>query len=556
MGILDDILAQNADIGAGSREIASILGLSEASSRESASDIERASSLNSDITNLRGQEVIKAENSIAAARNLLSNKPEDPESMYSIMAQDLLAGVTEARALAPQVKELQSKDFFQSPLGYIAAQFQLPSVVSQYNAAADKANLAANVIQELDERLTSSAAAQRAAARTVTVDMLAKQREVDAIKAKLDADKLRREGFGSRVEEIKVLMSGSQSQITNLIAYHNIQNADKQLDLAMEARADAHARLDKDKSHLEYIAMEANAGRKLEGLPELSPAVVEYTYLHGTAPDKAKMDAWRVNGSTALATGKYQIADSPGEAALTMMVNKSPMPPETRQVRDFLVENGQRIYEEMVAANGGKPPKREAVEAQVNAWLKGTKERRGKIAEMKANVESSPDNLYRLPPMDVMAKIPAVAETPTFKVLIGPFLAAGKTDVDFEQVVTSARDAIRAGTLPSFNNVVIDLSSMYRAGVAYNNAVKDFNRFQLDNQTDYKVRAKGAGRLFGSGIIDATDEQQLGSYLYRRLLSELTQDPDVTISKEGIQTIFARKFLRDSTMKVIGGEIK
>lgn len=148
-----------------------------------------------------------------------------------------------------------------------------------------------------------------------------------------------------------------------------------------------------------------------------------------------------------------------------------------------VLEDTSRALEAEYAKDPTKIPKtEEGRKQQFNAAAEAGMATYAK--EIKSGDASNP---YAAPPMDTLASIKAVADSPLYKKILAP---KGYKEVDAQNIVDSAIQGVLAKQITP-EQAARDVTTLFKAAVDYNNTIQGgFKRVGLSAQTSYNVSLK------------------------------------------------------------------
>jgi hypothetical protein len=347
----------------------------------------------------------------------------------------------------------------------------------------------------------------------------------------LDADigKQRLLSLGMDKRGIAELDSMSQQELINAQTGENIKNDRARMQMAREQFAqqktmnnlaieDRMLRLQKDqlaeqdKQTMMKVFVDGAAvlGKDLSGVP-----ANKLEMMMKFNPESK--DYLRV-GLNTLTTNHPVISDSAGESGMMIMNTSAPLAPHQAALKDWLVSSVQRAAGgEIIKSPDGKQVLTDRSD------VKGVSSAASYLAVTGAGAQQSnikfgdATNIYKAPPLPVIAAIPDIANSAFGQKVLAPALASGVLqDFNPDQIKSMVIKAIKDKTL-TYQEAIVGGNSMFAAVPAHNNRYMNYKGFGLPNQEGYKTEVAGATAMGFKAVVNLADAKEFQRWIDRQL---------------------------------------
>ena len=219
-----------------------------------------------------------------AAEVALSSDFTDQASKTNYWASEVHENAAKAYASLDAINEKKQLNLLSDPLGFIQAQFTLPSDIAQHNYYASKHNIADNALSELIKGTTDAAVMASRMEQSTSATKAAAEQDKIGFAASAEAARIRAASAGTRINGLTALNSLDQQQANMAFTVLNAKTAQQHLAISQQNAADQHAMrvmqqaefADKmqnkqdDRDTMTYAMEQRNAGARLAGRAEIT----------------------------------------------------------------------------------------------------------------------------------------------------------------------------------------------------------------------------------------------------------------------------------------------
>ncbi len=476
---------------------------------------------------------LKAQNQATKVATTLGTNMNDSAEILTKISAEWKTATQDAIDKRQKLGKAMDVKFTDDPLGYLAAQFLLPSLSREADAATTRRNDAASALneaqvatQQLPKTTAATAEARSDATVQATLEQAAAKINQGVATAKIQNSVWNLQGIESlnkiSLEQVNLQHTAfaSKMQEANLqIARENLDESKKTRELHF---ADISARMEDRKANqaeLNEMATTMKIGLASMGFPGAM----------GLPTSKLMQMAKMPMYASALEVGIYTEATgansdkitqvlgiTPAEVAKNIVLSKAPMSTiQQGSVRPLFQNTWDEIADPKNAIKFGLDEKAKPEQVMKVIGKEITKRAQFQLSDIKPGDNS---NIYAAPSLDVIAAVPAVQSSTFFQKVLAPQVAAGGLkEINPDQLMTLATKAIRDKTI-SFEDARVGLQGMFGAVRNYNNAYKNFGGLALPLQDGYRTRLSNG--LSASKIYDLTRPQDIGNLLSTTLLGQ------------------------------------
>ena len=166
---------------------------------------------------------VDAEN--AAAKAALTGNWTDAGSKANYWASQMHENTDKAYSALDAIKEKESFNLLNNPLGFINAQFTLPSDKAAYNYYAQKGNMAENTLNTLTKATTDAAIENNATMLHTSTASAQAQLDLISANTRQQQDKLAQDSAGRFIQGIGVINNLSHEPTCLVVALY-LQRSD------------------------------------------------------------------------------------------------------------------------------------------------------------------------------------------------------------------------------------------------------------------------------------------------------------------------------------------
>lgn len=477
----------------------------------------------SQATQVAAQESWKASSDaqIAAMGEKLGTSWTDQGSETNKWASRMKENAEKAYAAKDVIHEKQSKTLLNDPLGYIEAQFSLPSDIETHNYYAGKFNQAEQNLNQVINASNAAAISVKQMEKRTSVDFATAKAEEAMALAAGNVAQLKRQAAGDSIKGITEINNLNTKQVDLVFKVHSAQNADASLALHRQAQADNHKmallRLEQRQEELATKAateadwqaqMETrNVGARAKGVALLdSVAMFKREYaMQGKNPIYQNMLTYgsEIEMNKGSLSG-VAIAQNAGTAArdyaATGGVNLQNNP-----VGSFLsgLYSAQKLH-----PTAPKDPI--AFAATVDKVAIDTA---STFLRSIDNSNSNAPNIYAAPAVGVMLKSASVLSSPFIVDTLVPMRELNpNVQVTDATMLAKAADYAKTGKA-NFNVAAEGIVNYYKQASNLNNANRLYKENGLPPQKDYMAKIDGRN-------VDLTSLVQVRQYIFKRNMQD------------------------------------
>lgn len=459
---------------------------------------------------------------IAAMGEALGTDWTSQGSQTNLWAARMKENAEKAYSALDVVHEKEAKTLLNDPIGFIEAQFSLPSDIATYNYYAEKNNIAEGRLNELlDASNAAAVSIKQEEKRTSTEYATAKAEEAAALAAG-NVAALKRQAAGDSISGIRAINELDSRQLQIALQVHAARNSDASLALQRQSQADSHAKvlfdMEQKRELLEgkqateddwRAQMEVrNIGAKARDIaPIESIGMFKQEYrIQSKNPVYQNLLTYgaQISFNKGYVNG-VAVAENAGAAARDYSaggVNLSNNP-----VGSYLAQ----VYATKKTDIGAMKDPAAFNEIVNKAAVGGAK----KLASSIDNSNPNIPNIYAAPPPAIMLKSKAAAVNPFIVDTVVPMVQQNK-NVTIPDAVMLAKAADYAkGGKANFNMAAAGIVDYYSKAVIENNNTKLYKENGLDPQLGYNARIDGRN-------IDLTNIVQVKDYLFKQNMATYT----------------------------------
>lgn len=452
----------------------------------------------------------------AAARVALSGNWSDQASRSNYWAQEIQSNADKAYAAKTSIMEKQSKTLLSDPLGFIAAQFELPAEITAHNYFVDRQNTAEANLNELTKATNDAAISIDRTKQSTSAELAEAKGNEIAYNAQIAADELKRQAAGIKITGIKELASLSSQQAS--LAYNALaaSNEQERLALAKKAASEqsqmrAWAQQDReeklaqkadDQATLQAMMDDRNAGARATGkytVPDLSAFKREFASRRSDPVYQDMLNTGQlVNLNGGSVTG-ISIGKNAGDAARVYAS------PGTNVAGNDTAKFLAQMWSTEKGKNLATLKDPAAFTEHVNTVATET------AKSMLGQVKDGFPNIYSAPPTQTIVSSNSVKSNPFIASTVMPMVEANPTAVIPDNTLfAKAVEYAKGGDL---NSAAAGIASYYKQAVLGNNITKRFVENGLPEQKAYNSVIDGR-------VVDLADETTVKRELLKQSLRD------------------------------------
>jgi hypothetical protein len=439
------------------------------------------------------------------AADLFGTNPDTTSYIIGQLKDKSDAAFAERESALADIKQKQSINLLDNPLGFIVAQATINSDIERHNTADAEVTMYDDRIKELNSLTQTQAITNNATAISTSTANIADKAVVASAAANIAALDAKAQGLHWNVQFLQAANSASREQLTSAFQLHAARQSEAQLAIAQQHLAMTREEFEwkkdqKTKNEQEDGFLITNiqrgyqiaTGKQFTGSP--SEALMLYK-----AKDPA-VTAWYANGRMSESTGMSILATNPMDALLLagkkVIVPNAGTRPVIEKFADYASTFKATPEAQQALANASKD-KGASYEQAFTSYV-------NKQLQVEAtNADRS--SILRIPSLDTyIPSNPTLANSPLW-VKVLKDAAIDKSDANALFATTTA--AMREGKISYVD--ALDLQRYIAAGVLANGATKNFAGLGVVQPKSYTVRLNtGSG---GSSSVNMADPNALAT---------------------------------------------
>lgn len=464
------------------------------------------------------------------------------EAFSQQMTDKLVAAINTRTEAAKVVQQKEAVGLFDNPVQFLVNQVTLGDDYARLKGADTEVAAISQGMQQLNAQMQQTAQTNNEYAKIRTAAGV--ESKVNAIKSMLDAKALqaKAESLRTNAEGIERVFKFDSVGLENAMRQQQLEyqaesHAMQRESLAMQRedrvakRLALQQQLDALEDTKQRDAFRAEAIRQAMISEGADPVAVS-KYITDTNVDKLlktpgpegkKLQTWLELGTDMVMSGKKILGDSALE--VYTMKNNLGIKPKNQVQIDLL-----DILDKSVAEGSTKGGKDVKVVDQLasTAYVDRLNTYRNAV---DGRDESNP---YRAPPLETLMNQQAIRQTPWYKVVIAPQIAAGGLKTSDPQTIIDLSVAAASSGKISFEAAMDGVLKTYITAVDLNKTANEYTKFGAPDQTLFnaKLTAPKTGvaladvALFGNSplkryvTVPLNDREALKRYLMQRIVAE------------------------------------
>lgn len=456
--------------------------------------------------------------------------PDAQNFALATLGEEFMRTFQQARQVQDEVVRKQSVGFFDNPIQYLVNQATVGGDINKYNALATKANGTLSAMNAINTTVQTSVAAQRSISETLTRDSIKAQLDSTALAAKIQGLELEQKNLSFDMDSIKLLMANNDRTLQRAQQINQIQVQQQQLAISQghlalaqreaseraQARAAKLAEDQEEKAGWDEAVRIYNIGAGIQGFAPQTPDQLRNAIKYQGDVGRKKFEQFYSAGLIAAGTGNKIIGGAtPGESALAIMKNNSPLNEGMEPTKGYLTQVWQKAVTSMAAA-GTKPTEQGVVQATNQLVEKQTK-------VMMQDVTKNPygTNIYAAPDLRTLMQLPSVKGSKFAQTVLATQVAGGAVQTNPDVLIDAGLEAIKSGTLTP-NEFTAGLTNLFAEAKNWNNATKNFKAVNIPLQSTFNAQVYTGSRLpIGRHeVVDLSNASQVNNFLMRRITKQ------------------------------------
>jgi hypothetical protein len=397
---------------------------------------------------------------------------------------------------ADRVKQKQSVGLMDNPIEYIMNQITIGDDINYANAAQEKVTAISTAMAGINQATQSTAATQNAIKETVTAATIKAAADNVKLKADAEAAKWNLEALKYNTTNLLELQKLTETQLNNQFQLKGAMNAERQMEIAagnlalareshrvaMEEKLERINAKKAEKAEQDELVTTINKGLAIQGLNPIdgTKAITILTKLGG--PMKEILMAAYNSGSIQQANGVSVIAETPGQAAATLMRSGSQLGKSAAPAMGPVVDLIKSTLQETANDPKLQGAKEHEIIKAANGNIKAI------TAQMSKNIKVGDNtNIYSPPTLpSIVEAVPTVTQSPFFQKVLAVQVTNGLNEFDPNKLLSLGASAVASGTV-TVEEVADGISKLAKGAAATNNATKDYMRVGVPKQDAFNT---------------------------------------------------------------------
>ena len=476
------------------------------------------------------QAILNAQNDTTITQAAFGGKLGDPNELIGQLAQSFRENTAVVLDQAKKIQQMDSVEFSDNPLQWLQNQFTINSEIDKHNAAQGAADSAANAMRTINDVTSSTAAANLAAAKTLSSESVAAQLQQHLAESGAALAQLKQQNLRANSADIHALQQGQQQVLSNMF-----QGISLEMQAGAERRAEGSYAMSQEEHQLRMQALNEsinakdssaegeqnalstlNAGLAAHNKPPIT-SMKEFKAMIANPEIKAAMAPFWVAGQGRVTTGRVYIGADPGDAALNIKKAKSDWSDNSaRSVTEYL--DGLVSKAATVAAGVTNAKDREnTIYNAINTFA-------ATDTKHWVNDTEHKDSIYQAPDLASLAELsPDIKQLKLYKSVLEPLIGAGANAITAAGIHEATLAAIKSGAIPS-QVAFKEVPKLFQSIKNFNNTYRMYDAFGLPPQTTYTVKVVSHIPFIADRQFDISKPEEFVKYsLYSQNLKQATK---------------------------------
>ena len=478
---------------------ASLLQAGAETSRGQASNVSKEAALAAQITSAEGQLKLQAQNQNRQVAQLAGTQLGGPSDVLGPLLQGMQLDAQKLISSQAKVSELESNnDLITNPLGFLKHLVQGDGARAERDAVAANLDAKQKTAQALNTATQQSVITQETIKETVTQSMIVDMAEMDILRGQIKAAEATKQAYQFGAQAVGVMRQLGADDFNRATNMYQLMTEDARYKEGLELRKEqlAHSRLARrgaqdELKYYEEATSRINNFRAKSNLPpmqahqvrmqlnqnsKLGESLREQEYRGYILEDMGDMGP--VYGNTV------------SESINLLQSSGAQMPAQYEDMAGAVIGGAlgkleQRITAESIAAkNPALAKDKNFRDSVLNTLVKA------EAAELTKDIQPGKGNPYEIPKLGTMLDaVPELAASAFGQKILSPLAVAGQQDVNPEQLLALAADAINRGEI-SFNEARDGYTKLFQNGVGLRNASGGFLALSVPTTVGYQSKIK------------------------------------------------------------------
>lgn len=462
-----------------------------------AENINQEALLASQITSSTQQLRIQAEQQNLKAAQLAGTQLGGPTDVLGPLLQGMQQDAQRLVQAQNVVSQLESNsDLLTNPLGFIRNLVQGDGARAQRDAIADSLNVKQQTAAALNASTQQSVMTQDAIKQTTNQAIAVDMAQMDLLRGQIKAAESTKQAYAYGAQAVGVMKQLGAENFNRATNMYQLMTEDARYNESLALRKEqlAHARQTRRSSEAELKYYEEatnriNAFRQRANLPTMQVHQVRMQLNQNSKLGEVlREQEYRGYMLEDMGDAGPLYGNSASESINLLQNSGAGIPRQYEDMAGAVISGAATKLDTAVTA--------EALKAQ-NPALAKDKQFRDRVLDqlvrqeaetLTSDVQPGKGNPYELPKLDtLLSTMPEVGETEFGKKVLAPLAAAGQQDINPEQLLALASDAISRGEI-DFNSARDGYLKLFRSGVSLRNASGGFLALSVPTTTGYKAK--------------------------------------------------------------------
>ena len=489
------------------QEEARLLQSSMEVAQQQAGNIGQEAALAAQITSAEGQLKLQAQNQNRQVAQLAGTQIGGPSDVLGPLLQGMQMDAQRLINSQEQVSKLEANsDLITNPLGFIRHLVQGDGARAERDALAANLDSKQKVAQALNSATQQSVMTQEAIKETVTQSMIVDMAEMDILRGQVKAAEATKQAYQFGAQAVGVMRQLGAENFNRATNMYQMLTEDARyregLELRKEQLASSRMARKSAQDELRYYdeaTARINSFREKSNLPPMQAHQVR-AQLNQNSKLGETLREQEYRGYILEDMGDMGplYGNSVSESINLLQASGAQMPKQYEDMAGSVIGGALSKLEQNVTAQA---------QQAMNPALAKDKQFRDRVldslvkaeaAELTKDIQPGKGNPYEMPKLTTMLEaIPEVAASAFGQKILTPLATAGQQDINPEQLLALAADAINRGEL-SFNEARDGYTALFKNGVGLRNASGGFLALSVPTTVGYNAKIKA----FQPGFIE------------------------------------------------------
>lgn len=464
---------------------------------QQASNINTEALLASQITSAQGQLTLQAEQQNRRVAELAGTQLGGASDVLGPLLQGMRQDAQRLVLAQDKVSKLEANsDILTNPLGFIRNMVQGDAARNERDAIASSLDARQKTAQALNTATQQSVMTQESIKQTTTQAMIVDMAQMDILKGQIRSAEATKEAYRYGAQAVGVMRQLGAENFNRATNMYQLMTDESRYQEGMALRKEqlAQARMARrsaqdELKYYDEATARINAFRERANLPPMQAHQVRMQLNQNSKlGETLREQEYRGYILDDMGDAGPLYGNSASESINLLQMSGAGLPKQYEQMAGAVITGAVSKLDTAVSA--------EALKAQ-NPALAKDKQFRDRILDqlvkaeavsLTANIQPGKGNPYELPKLDtLLSSVPEIGQTEFGQKILAPLAAAGQRDINPDQLLALASEAISKGEL-SINAARDGYTSLFSNGVALRNASGGFLAMSVPTTVGYNAK--------------------------------------------------------------------